>query len=101
MLNYQKFIVLCVFALLSQVAITQPSGSELKRNPDAVILRNSANINSTNLEFSPAFYQNGIVFASSRVHGKKDKKNEVNTMREQEIQEEVTDDKTNEYRRKT
>jgi outer membrane protein OmpA-like peptidoglycan-associated protein len=78
MLNYQKFIVLCVFALLSQVAITQPSGSELKRNPDAVILRNSANINSTNLEFSPAFYQNGIVFASSRVHGKKDKKIDEN-----------------------
>ena len=31
-------------------------------------------INTTNLEFSPSFYQNGIVFASSRIAGKKDKK---------------------------
>ena len=74
MLNYQKLIVLCFFALLSQMAVAQPSGSEMKRNPDAVLLRNSANINTTNLEFSPTFYQNGIVFASSRITGKKDKK---------------------------
>lgn len=73
MLNYQKLIVLCFFALLSQLAVAQPSGSEMKRNPDAVILRNTANINTTNLEFSPTFYQNGIVFASSKVLGKKDK----------------------------
>jgi len=56
------------------MAIAQPSGSEMKRSPDAVQLRNTANINTTNLEFSPTFYQNGIVFASSRIAGKKDKK---------------------------
>ncbi|MFK8007846.1 MAG: OmpA family protein [Saprospiraceae bacterium] len=66
--------MLSLFAFLSQMAIAQPSGSELKRNPDAVQLRNTANINTTNLEFSPTYYQNGIVFASSRVAGKKDKK---------------------------
>ena len=66
--------MLSLFAFLSQMAIAQPSGSEMKRNPDAVQLRNTANINTTNLEFSPTFYQNGIVFASSRVAGKKDKK---------------------------
>ena len=56
------------------MAIAQPAGNEMKRNPDAVQLRNTANINTSNLEFSPTFYQNGIVFASSRIAGKKDKK---------------------------
>jgi outer membrane protein OmpA-like peptidoglycan-associated protein len=74
MLNYQKLIVLFLFAFLSQMAIAQPAGNEMKRNPDAVQLRNTANINTSNLEFSPTFYQNGIVFASSRIAGKKDKK---------------------------
>lgn len=66
--------MLSLFAFLSQMTIAQPSGVELKRNPGAVQLRNTANINTTNLEFSPTYYQNGIVFASSRVAGKKDKK---------------------------
>lgn len=57
-----------------QIGIAQPSGNELKRNSDAVVLRNSSNINTSNLEFSPAFYLNGIVFASSKIAGKKDKK---------------------------
>lgn len=74
MLNYQKLIILSLLAFLSQMAIAQPAGVEMKRNPGAVQLRNTANINTTNLEFSPTYYQNGIVFASSRVAGKKDKK---------------------------
>lgn len=44
-----------------------------KTNSGEIRLRNTTNINSTHLEFSPAYYQNGIVFASSQKAGKKDK----------------------------
>lgn len=75
MFNFQKLIVLSLLGLFAQMVFAQPADNEMKRNPEAVQLRNTANINTTNLEFSPAFYQNGIVFASSRFKaGKRDKK---------------------------
>ena len=76
MFKFQKLIFLCLLGLfVAGTVIAQPSGNEMKRNPNAIQLRNTANINSTNLEFSPAYYQNGIVFASSRYKaGKRDKK---------------------------
>ena len=73
MFNFQKLMMLSLLGIFAQLTFAQP-GNEMKRNPDAIQLRNTSNINTTNLEFSPAYYQNGIVFASSRFKaGKKDK----------------------------
>ena len=45
---------------------------ELNHN---VILKNTLNINSENLDFSPAFYENGLVWVTSRYKkGPKDEK---------------------------
>ena len=47
---------------------------ELNRN---IILKNTAPINTENLEFSPVFYNNGLVFVSAFNKGLRDKKGET------------------------
>ena len=72
MLNYKKIIILCFLGCMMQVGLAQSSSDQ---NMKKVELYNTANINSPKLDFSPAYYQNGIVFASSRYKaGKRDKK---------------------------
>ena len=74
MFNSQKLIMLCMLCLVVQFGYAQPSSEEMKRNVEEVKVRNTTSANTTNLDFSPAYYQNGIVFASSRFKaGKKDK----------------------------
>lgn len=78
-----SLLFLCISILNSQ-AQQQSSKSksadklyekgELNRN---VILKNTAPINTANLEFSPVFYNNGLVFVSSYNKGLRDKKGET------------------------
>ncbi len=61
---------LCLFAGLSYTFAQQSSKSKaakkLYEKGNKIQLVNAASINSPDLEFSPTFYQNGIVFATSR-----------------------------------
>ena len=73
--NFPKILFLLLMSLMAQVAQTQSSGNGINENKDQVQLRNATKINTPHLEFSPAYYQNGIVFASSRFEaGKLDEK---------------------------
>lgn len=57
----------CFLATIVSAQIT-PQNNEVK-------IENAGKINSTNLEFSPSYYQNGIVYATSRYNnGKRDDK---------------------------
>ncbi len=76
-----KFTGTLIFLLCAaQICLAQQSSKTKAANKvyekgTLVSLENTALINSTNLEFSPAFYQNGIVFASSRYNnGERDEK---------------------------
>mgnify|MGYP000138117078 CR=1 FL=1 len=78
-----SLLFLCFFTLNTQ-AQQQSSKSksadklyekgELNRN---IILKNAAPINTDNLEFSPVFYNNGLVFVSAYNKGLRDKKGET------------------------
>lgn len=61
---------LCLFASISCLFAQQSSKSKaakkLYEKGNKIQLINAESINSPNLEFSPTFYQNGIVFATSQ-----------------------------------
>ena len=63
-------LFLCFFASLSCVFAQQSSKSKaakkLYEKGNKIQLINAGSINSPDLEFSPTFYQNGIVYATSR-----------------------------------
>ena len=62
------FFGLFVFSLAAQQSSKSKAKDKLyeKGDDDEVIIKNVKSINSEHLEFSPAFYQNGIVFISNR-----------------------------------
>ena len=73
---------ICLLFLLCLIApATTVQGQTLKKamriaiKQNDVVIKNETTINSSNIEFSPAYLQNGIVFPSSRFSGgRKDKK---------------------------
>ncbi len=79
MKNHHKlfFLLTLLFALLHlpQGIYAQQKSSKSKskeklyekgEEPNQIIIKNAALINTEHLEFSPAFYQNGIVYVTSR-----------------------------------
>ncbi len=78
--NLKQVLLLVLFAFgVSQVFAQESSKSKaakrLYEKGTEVELYNTTKINTANLEFSPAFYLNGIVYASSRLtQGERDKK---------------------------
>ena len=74
MLNFKNWkLVLLVLACMAQLGSAQFSEHSFPGVQQEVKLRNASQINTASLEFSPAYYQNGIVFASSRFKaGKRD-----------------------------
>ncbi len=68
LLRSAVFLYAFCFAFTSLSAQISPQTNEVK-------IENAGIINSPNLEFSPTFYQNGIVYATSRYNsGKRDEK---------------------------
>ncbi len=70
---------LCLFASISCLFAQQSSKSKaakkLYEKGNKIQLINAESINSPNLEFSPTFYQNGIVFATSQKSNEPNGKN--------------------------
>lgn len=69
----KNILLILVLSFISAIAWTQPSKGSNKNSffykgqlTLGVQLQNCAAINSPSLDFSPAFYQNGVVFVSSR-----------------------------------
>jgi outer membrane protein OmpA-like peptidoglycan-associated protein len=68
-MKYFRFTNLILFTgllLTTSAVLAQKAGEDKK-----VFITNEATINSENLEYSPAFYENGIVFISSKPASKK------------------------------
>ncbi|MFN7118065.1 MAG: OmpA family protein, partial [Saprospiraceae bacterium] len=61
-----KKIILTVLAVSLGYSILAQRKAEIVQVPQNVTLTNCTSINTAALEFSPAFYQNGLVFVSSR-----------------------------------
>ena len=65
--SYTILLCLCLFISVTSAQISPQTND--------VIIENAGIINSPNLEFSPTYYQNGIVYATSRYNsGKRDEK---------------------------
>ena len=67
----------CLFAfnVNAQKSSKTKAAKKLYEKGGAVVIKNATNINTSNLEFSPAFYQSGLVYATSRKsQGERDKK---------------------------
>ena len=65
------FILLLTFLCFSIIGFSQESSkskaaNKLYEKGSEVKVQNTSKINTANLEFSPAYYQNGIVFVTSR-----------------------------------
>lgn len=80
MKNFKDLLSLFIICMMS-VSLFAQQGSKTKASKklyekgSSVKLINATAINTSQLEFSPAFYQNGIVFATSRhTQGLRDKK---------------------------
>ncbi len=61
-----KYFITGPFLLTLALASAQPVSDSTLILDSPIQLRNAADINSEKLDFSPAFYQNGLVFVSSR-----------------------------------
>lgn len=61
----QKLITLCLYAGL--FSITQMAIAQVPLQEDAIVVKNEPFVNSENLEFSPTFFEDGIVFISTKV----------------------------------
>ena len=68
MSNYHKLYSLMIFAAaLNQTVMAQnPTTNVLETNKSNIVVANERAINTGQLEFSPAFYEDGIVFISSQ-----------------------------------
>lgn len=64
----QKFSLLLIIALL---AVNVWAQTETTAEDQKIFVTNEATINTENLEYSPAFYEDGIVFISSKHPSKK------------------------------
>ena len=72
-----SLFAVCFFATatFAQQSSKTKAAKKLYEKGNKVNVINATYVNTTQLEFSPSFYQNGIVFASSRVkHGIRDEK---------------------------
>ncbi len=70
-------ITACLFAFdaTAQKTSKTKASKKLYEKGSAVVIKNATNINTPSLEFSPAYYQNGLVYATSRrSQGERDKK---------------------------
>lgn len=68
MIFLRSISCLFLFLISTTIVFSQISDAE-------VLIENAGSINSTNLEFSPTFYENGIVYATSKYNsGKRDEK---------------------------
>jgi len=70
-------ITACLFAFdaTAQKSSKTKAAKKLYEKGGSVVIKNAKQINTSNLEFSPAFYQNGLVYATSRKsQGERDKK---------------------------
>ncbi len=56
----------CFLLCLTHMAVAQEDGAEKR-----VIITNEATVNTENLDYSPAFYEDGIVFISTKVSSKR------------------------------
>lgn len=66
-MNICKFLSIVILVFNTFLLLAQPKKAEILYDKGSnVEFKNAEAINSTGLEFSPAFYQNGIVYASSR-----------------------------------
>ncbi|MEO1408898.1 MAG: OmpA family protein [Bacteroidota bacterium] len=78
--NYQQVspllvLMLSVLSLSAQESSKSKAANKLYEKGTEVELYNTTQINTDQLEFSPTFYLNGIVYASSRLtQGERDKK---------------------------
>lgn len=52
--------------ILLLIVVVGPTHAQLLLEDDRVIVQNETNINSTDLEYSPAFYKDGIVFITTK-----------------------------------
>ncbi len=69
------FLVLLSFSLSAQQKSKTKAANKLYEKGNDVELLNTTKINTANLEFSPTYYLNGIVYASSRfTQGERDDK---------------------------
>lgn len=77
MSNYMKSLLFLLLALLAVPMAAQQTTTKTKQSDKLydkgeqlvapnMIIRNAETINTSNLEFSPTFYQNGIVYVTSR-----------------------------------
>ena len=67
-------IICMTFNVYAQQSSKTKAANKLYEKGSEVQVVNTTKINTPNLEFSPAYYQNGIVFVtSSKKEGKKDK----------------------------
>ena len=67
------FLCFSIYGFAQQSSKTK-AANKLYEKGSEVNVHNTSKINTPNLEFSPAYYQNGIVFVTSRkVKGKKEK----------------------------
>lgn len=70
-------ITTCLFAfdVTAQKSSKTKAAKKLYEKGGSVVIKNAKAINTSNLEFSPSFYQNGLVYATSRKsQGERDKK---------------------------
>ena len=69
MTNYHKLCSLMIFAAIFNQSITAQNPTTtnaLETNKSNIVISNERTINTGQLEFSPAFYEDGIVFTSSQ-----------------------------------
>lgn len=68
MTHYHKLCSLLIFtAVFNQNMVAQnPTTDNLNPNKSNIVVTNERNINTGQLEFSPAFYEDGIVFITSQ-----------------------------------
>ena len=75
MKNLTKYFLSAVACLLAFASITAQDANIVTGNYADIKLENCVGINTEHLEFSPTFYQNGIIFTSARLaNGPRDEK---------------------------
>ncbi|MFT5802698.1 MAG: hypothetical protein ACI956_002519, partial [Nonlabens sp.] len=78
-LKWMILMLLCICLFTNTAEAQQTSktkaSNKLYEKGGMVVIKNTKKINTSHLEFSPAFYQNGLVYATSRrSQGERDKK---------------------------
>ena len=79
-LSFLIMSIFCVNVSAQQQSSKSKSADKLYEKGElnrAVIIKNAASVNTTGLEFSPVFYNNGLVFVSAYNKGLRDNKGET------------------------